>query len=146
MTAIRDVPFSALPTITPDQAHEVGMQAAAWLALHLPAPPPPVAGWPEVYSLTAEPEIHRQMMDTQAWARASTQPGTEPDHAAMHYYDALASQWTASQNGGTDLPYVSPARLERAEKYRTAALERWSSSLSGPPAATDTAPEEGRKP
>ena len=132
MTPQKRPTLAELPTLPPEAAHEAGMSAAAWLALHPVAPPPPGAGWREVYRLTAEPEIHRQMLAAQAWARASTQPGTEPDHAAMHYYDALSAQWAAAQNGGTDLPFVSPERIARAEKYRTVALNRWSASLDGP--------------
>lgn len=134
MTTIRDVPIEALPTVPPETCHDLGMQAARWLGAHFTAPPPPVAGWPEVYSLTTEPEIHRAYSRALEHVRDTCGP-TDRDTAARRYAEALERQWLASINGGRDMPYVSPERIARAEAYRDAALERWSSSLAGPPPA-----------
>ena len=38
MTTIRDVPLEALPGVTPEQAHALGLQAADWLASLTPGP------------------------------------------------------------------------------------------------------------
>lgn len=143
MTPQKRPTLAELPTLTPEAAHEAGMSAAAWLALHLPAPPPPVAGWPEVYALTAEPEIQAQLFLADQWA-ADHVPIEGVDMQAYRYCQALRDQWEASWNVGTDLLYVSPARLERAEKYRDVALSRYYDTLAGPPAA-GAAGEEARK-
>jgi len=133
MTTIRNVPLAELLTQTPEACHTLGMQAAEWLGSHPVAPPPPVAGWPEVYSLTAEPEIRRAYSRALEHVRDTCGP-TDRDTAPRRYAEALERQWLASINGGTALPYVDPARIARAEHYRNVALERWSSSLPGPSA------------